>query len=341
MKKILIIYTGGTIGMVFDSKSRTLKPFNFKQLFSHVPEVKRLQYDIKVHSFSPLIDSSNMQPADWVMIAELIGENYNRFDGFVILHGSDTMAYTASALSFMLQNLHKPVVLTGSQLPIGEIRTDAKENLITALEIAASEINGKAAVPEVCIYFDYKLFRGNRCSKYNSAKFEAFQSVNYPPLAEAGVHLKFNTHFILKPSGKKLQLKTKLETHIGIVKIFPGMNKQWVEAALNAEGLKAVVLETFGSGNAPTEKWLIHLLKEAIERGIIIFNVTQCGGGMVEQGRYETSKHLDEIGVVSGLDITSESALTKLMTVLGENKPATKKKIATLLHTSFCGEITV
>lgn len=338
MKKILVIYTGGTIGMVFDSKTNTSQPFNFRQIFSQVPEIQRLDYDIKVHSFHKLIDSSDMQPFHWIAIAKLIEADYKNFDGFVILHGSDTMAYTASTLSFMLENLSKPVIFTGSQLPIGEIRTDAKENLITAMQIAGSGKNGKTTVPEVCIYFDYYLYRGNRTSKYNSEKFEAFQSVNYPPLAEAGVHLKFNDQFILKSSNKKLKVNTKLETNIGILKIFPGMKKEWVEAALNTKGLKGLILETFGSGNAPTEKWLIRLLSGAIQKGIVILNVTQCGGGRVEQGRYETSRHLKEAGVIGGRDMTTEAALAKLMYLLPFNFSSSqlKKKI----QHSLRGEIT-
>ena len=339
MKKILIIYTGGTIGMVFDEPSQALTPFNFKHIFLHVPEVKRLDYDIEVNSFNPLIDSSNMQPANWIEIAKLIYSNYKKFDGFVILHGSDTMAYTASALSFMLENLNKPVVLTGSQLPIGEIRTDAKENLITAIEIAADEKKGIPIVPEVCIYFDYKLFRGNRCSKYNSEKFEAFQSVNYPLLAEAGVQIKYNEQFIKKPSRKKLKLHTKLAPQVGILKIFPGMTRKWVESVLNAEELKAIVLETFGSGNAPTEDWFLQTIGKAIEKNILVYNVTQCGGGNVDQGKYETSRHLNAMGVVSGFDITTESALAKLMMLLGENKDL--KKVEKLLQIPIAGEISV
>jgi L-asparaginase len=318
MKNILIIYTGGTIGMVYDDITKSYQPFNFRQIFAQVPELKKIKVNLTVQSFNPPLDSSNMQPHHWVQLAKAIENNYAKYDGFVVLHGSDTMAYTASALSFMLENLSKPVIFTGSQLPVGEIRTDAKENLITAIEIAASEINGKAAVPEVCIYFDYNLYRGNRTSKYNSEKFEAFQSVNYPVLAEAGVHLKFNRQFIAKPSSKMLTVHTNLDSSVGILKIFPGMTKSWAEAAMLAPGIRGIILETFGAGNAPTDNWFIEVITKTIQSGRVVVNVTQCGGGRVEQGRYETSRHLEAAGVVSGFDMTTEAALAKLMYLMGK-----------------------
>jgi L-asparaginase len=334
MKKILLIYTGGTIGMMKDPESGTLRSFNFEELSKQAPELKRFAYTLDVHSFNPIIDSSNMQPEVWVRIAELIGKSYDGYDGFVILHGSDTMAYTASALSFMLEGLGKPVVLTGSQLPVGEIRTDARENLVTAIEIAASD---KPLVPEVCIYFDYKLYRGNRASKYNSVKFEAFQSVNYPALAEAGVHIRYNTQAIMTVGENTLKVHTKLDTSVGLLKLFPGISEAFVKAVLQTPGMKALVLEAFGSGNAPTDSWFIDALKSAAEKGIIIFDVTQCGGGTVELGLYETSATLRKIGVIGGSDITTESAIAKLMYLLGKGLP--KNEIETLLQQSLRGEM--
>ncbi len=318
MTKLLIIYTGGTIGMVQDA-SGILVPFDFENITQNVPELKRLDYQLQVISFDPIMDSSNMSPDTWVKIAEMIRDEYAHYDGFVVLHGSDTMAYTASALSFMLENLAKPVVLTGSQLPIGEIRTDAKENLITALEIAASRhADGSPVVPEVCIYFDYRLFRGNRSRKYHSNKFEAFDSPNYPPLAEAGVHLKFNSEDICQPGKASLVVHTRLDARIASLKIFPGITEHTVRAILQSPGLKAIILESFGTGNTCTEGWFVQALKEAIGRGLVILDISQCVGGSVELGRYETSRHLKEMGVLSGHDMTFEAAVTKLMFLLGQ-----------------------
>ena len=337
MTNVLIIYTGGTIGMINDPKSGVLVPFNFEQITDHVPELKRLKYQFKVHSFDPLIDSSNMSPEVYKELAQLIKKEYDQYDGFVVLHGSDTMSYTASALSFMIENLGKPVIFTGSQLPVNGIRTDAKENLITALEIAAEKRKGKAIVPEVCIYFDYKLFRANRSFKYNSEKFEAFRSPNYPILAEAGVYLKFNKNVILKPSLEPVKFHTKLDSAIGILKLYPGISPAIVKSALSAE-CKAVIMETFGSGNTSTQEWFLNLLKEAIDGGKLILNISQCKVGTVELGRYETSRKLLEMGVVSGFDMTFEAAVTKLMYLLGNVR--SKKKIAEYLETDLRGELT-
>ncbi|MGI8892804.1 MAG: asparaginase [Bacteroidia bacterium] len=338
-KSIFIIYTGGTIGMAREAGKKTLVPFDFNQIHKQIPELARFHYNISSHSFQPPVDSSNMKPSNWIEIATLIGEKYNDYDGFVILHGSDTMAYTASALSFMLENLEKPVVLTGSQLPAGEVRTDAKENLITAIEIAASEHNSRNVIPEVCIYFDYQLFRGNRASKYNSAKFEAFQSVNFPPLAEAGVHVVFKKNLILKKPEGKFNVHLKLNTNVGLMKLFPGMNRSFTGAILNTPGLEGLVLEAFGAGNAPTDDWFIVLLKNKINEGLVVFDVTQCGGGSVELGRYETSRKLQEIGVISGFDITTEAAVVKLMFLLG--KGSGQENLKKLLTTPLRGEMTV
>jgi len=338
MTNVLIIYTGGTIGMINDPVSGVLVPFNFEQITDHVPELKRLNYRLTVHSFDPLIDSSNMSPQIYKELALRIQRDYDRYDGFVILHGSDSMAYTASALSFMIENLDKPIIFTGSQLPVNGIRTDAKENLITALEIAADRGKGKAMVPEVCIYFDYKLFRGNRSFKYNSEKFEAFRSPNYPTLAEAGVYLKFNRNYILKPNSEPVKFYTKLDSAIGILKLYPGISPPVVKSALSAE-CKAVIMETFGSGNTSTEKWFLDLLREAIQEGKLILNISQCKVGTVELGRYETSRELKEMGVVSGYDMTFEAAVTKLMFLLGNFK--SNKKIAEYLETDLRGELTV
>ena len=338
MTNVLIIYTGGTIGMINDPKTGVLVPFNFEQITDHVPELKRLKYKLTVHSFDPLIDSSNMSPEIYKELALRIQRDYDQYDGFVILHGSDTMSYTASALSFMIENLDKPVIFTGSQLPVNGIRTDAKENLITALEIAADKRKGKAMVPEVCIYFDYKLFRGNRSFKYNSEKFEAFRSPNYPILAEAGVYLKFNRNYILKPNAGPVKFHTKLDSAIGILKLYPGISPAIVKTTLSAD-CKAIIMETFGSGNTSTEKWFLDLLREAIKDGKLILNISQCKVGTVELGRYETSRELREMGVVSGYDMTFEAAVTKLMYLLGNYK--SNKKIAEYLETDLRGELTV
>jgi L-asparaginase len=335
---ILLIYTGGTIGMVKDYKTGTLKTFNFDKLLKHIPEINHLNCNIESISFKVPIDSSNMNPSKWVLIAEIIEQNYEKFDGFVVLHGSDTMSYTASAISFMFENLTKPIIFTGSQLPIGDLRTDAKENLITSIQIASAQENGLPIIKEVGLYFEYKLYRANRTTKVNAEHFEAFSSPNLSPLAESGVHLKFFRQNILQLQSKELlKVRKKLEVNIIVLKIFPGITKKIIESILNIEGLKGVILETYGAGNAPSEKWFLKLLEEAVKKNIYIINVTQCTGGSVIMGQYETSIYLEKIGIISGKDITTESALAKLMYLLGENIP--KKDFKSVFETSLRGEM--
>lgn len=336
---ILLIYTGGTIGMVQDSNTGSLIPIDFRHLSDHVPELKNFGYQLHAISFEPVSDSSNIDPSIWVKMADIIEKGYDDFDGFVILHGTDTMAYSASALSYMLENLSKPVILTGSQLPIGLLRTDGRENIITAIEIAAAQENGRPAVPEVCIFFDNKLTRGNRTTKMSADHFDAFNSPNYHPLAEVGLHLRYFKNLIHFPANnEKLIVHKEFDTNVAILKLFPGISEKLLKAVTGIEGLRGLIIETFGSGNAPTYQWFLDDLKHYIENGGIIFNVTQCHGGSVEMGLYETSRQMLEAGVVSGKDITSEASVTKLMHLLG--RYSSREDVIKSLNVSLAGEIT-
>ena len=337
---ILLIYTGGTIGMKLDPTLQALTPFDFSQILEEVPELRKFAYRIDSWTFDPLIDSSDVEPSLWISLAELIEEKYEDYDGFVILHGTDTMAYSASALSFMIENLSKPVIFTGSQLPIGMPRTDGKENLISAVEIAAAkDPEGHALVPEVCICFDNILMRGNRTCKMNSDNFRAFRSQNLPPLAEAGIHIRYNTGIIRRPAsweGSPI-FRKNLDTRVAILKMHPGITPQIVRDIMCSPDTRAVIIETYGAGNAPSKEWFLKIVQEAAGMGKIILNVTQCIAGSVNMDIYATGKCLKDAGVVSGYDSTTESALAKLFYLLGTFQE--NEQVKKLLEEDLRGEI--
>ena len=336
--QIFLIYTGGTIGMIKDPLTASLQAFDFASLLEKIPELNLLDCSIDNISFETPIDSSNINPTHWIEIATIIDQNYTMYDGFVVLHGSDTMSYSASALSFMLENLSKPVIFTGSQLPIGDLRTDAKENLITAIQIAALQNNNKPIINEVGLYFEYKLYRGNRTTKINADYFEAFSSLNFPALLTSGVHLNINHELLLKNYSKaSFCVHKELDDNVALVKLFPGISQTVLSSILDIPKLKAVIIETYGSGNASTDTWFLQTIEEALKKGIYVVNVTQCAGGSVQMNQYHTGKLLEELGVISGKDMTTESALTKLMYMLGLK--ISRKMFKTVFESDLRGEI--
>ncbi len=342
-RKVLLIFTGGTISMVRDAQTGALHPADLQTFKAFVPELFAGEVQVEMIPFEPLLDSSDLNPDNWRMMAHMVQENYDAYDGFVILHGTDTMAYSASALSFMFDNLCKPVVFTGSQLPVGVLRSDAKENLLTAIEIAAAyDAEGHAMVPEVALYMDGELYRGNRATKRNAEHFSAFNSYNYPALAKAGVHITYNRSLIqpLGNEARPLHVFERFDTRVAILKLFPGITEEVVAAVLDMPNLRGVVLETFGSGNAPSHEWLYQRLHAAVERGVLIVNKTQCNTGSVSMGQYAVSLNLMKAGVISGYDITTEALLTKMMHVLGEYGDD-MEKMKHLLSVAVCGEMTV
>ncbi len=333
---MLVLYTGGTIGMKENPLTGGLAPFNITQLEREVPEVVKFGYHLETRPLYPLLDSSDADPSFWHRLAQEIVSNYEAFDGFVILHGTDTMAYTASALSLMLRGLNKPVVLTGSQLPLGAIRTDGKENLLGALEIAAANLDGKPRVPEVCIFFDHRLFRGNRTTKFGASRFDAFRSYNYPLLAEAGIDIVYNDRVIGHWSAPSLKVEENFDPHVATLYLFPGMNECYIRTLLAVEDLRGVILKTFGAGNAPSARWFLASVETAIKRGVVFLNVSQCKADKVSMGSYDTGLGLARMGVVSGSDMTYETAICKLMLGLGSFTDT--ESVIRYLETDIAGE---
>lgn len=337
--KILLVYTGGTIGMVKDYENESLIPFDFENLLKHIPELKLIDCQIDYTGFDQPIDSSDLHPEHWIELAEIIELNYENYDGFVILHGTDTMAYSASALSFMLNGLQKPVIFTGSQLPVGDLRTDAKENLITSLHFASLQKDGAPVISEVCIYFEYKLLRANRTTKINAENFDAFDSPDFPDLGESGIHLDVKEHLLLKENSSiPFSINTKVNTHLGLMKIFPGMRREFIESIFATKDMKALIIEAFGSGNTFSYDWFKDLLREKSKEGMIFIINTQCAGGMVEIGRYETSDIFKEIDAVNGYDLTTEASVTKTIHLLGQN--LSKSEFKKAYETNLRGELT-
>lgn len=339
LPKVLILYTGGTIGMVENPRTGAHEPLDFQHLASHVPELSQIHVNVDTMQFDQPIDSSNMNPSHWVRMAKVVVDNYDKYDGFVILHGTDTMAYSATALSFILDNLGKPVILTGSQLPIGVLRTDGKENLITAIEIAAAHDRiGLPMVPEVCIFFQSSLLRGNRSKKYSAEQFNAFASPNYPPIAEVGVHINYAHHYIRHAiSRDSLKPKYDFESNVVVLRLFPGISEHIVRSVINIPGLRGLVLESFGTGNAMTDDWFVEEMQKAVNSGIVVVNVSQCIGGSVEMERYDTGNRILNAGVVGGVDMTTEATIVKLMFLLGQTSD--QNEVRRLMNVNLAGEL--